>query len=66
MASVDGSRSLQGGSDELHIICGPCQTNKNIKVVTKFTLHLCIFVLADMPVFHINLINMFYFAYRNT
>ena len=29
MASVDGSRSLQGGSDELYdIICGPCQTNR--------------------------------------
>ena len=28
MASVDGSRSLQGASDELYdIICGPCQTD---------------------------------------
>ena len=29
MASVDGSRSLLGASDELYdIICGPCQTDK--------------------------------------
>ena len=38
MASVDGSRSLQGASDELYdIICGPCLTDK----ISKQANHYC-------------------------
>ena len=37
MASVDGSRSLQGASDELYdAVCGPCQTDKMGKKATHY------------------------------
>ena len=36
MTSVDGSRSLQGASDELYIICGPCQTDKLSKQANHY------------------------------
>ena len=37
MDSVDGSRSLQGASDELYdAVCGPCQTDKMRKKATHY------------------------------